>query len=86
MSWKPIKGWENLYEVNEMGEVRRIETQRLIKGDKNNLGYCRVILYDKGKKERLFRHRIVAQTFLPNPNNETEVNHIDENKQIESKQ
>ena len=80
MSWKPIKGWENLYEVNEMGEVRRIDTQRLVKGDKNNLGYCRVTLYDKGKKERLFRHRIVAQTFLPNPNNETEVNHIDENK------
>ena len=53
MSWKPIKGWENLYEVNEMGEVRRIDTQRLIKGDKNNLGYCRVTLYDKGKKRKI---------------------------------
>lgn len=78
--WKDIKGWEDLYEVNENGEVRKKTTGQLIKGDKNSEGYCRVRLEKKNhkpEKQRFFRHRLVADHFLPNPNNLKEVNHKD---------
>ena len=80
--WKPIKEWENLYYVNENGEVLNIKTNRLIKGDINNYGYHRVCLYDRknNKKKRYFRHRLVAIHFINNPNGYTEVNHIDGDK------
>lgn len=55
---------------------------RLIVGDKNSEGYSRVCLYNKNhqpSKQRFFRHRLVAEHFLENPNNLPEVNHIDTN-------
>ena len=45
--WKDIKGWENLYEINEKGEVRNRLTQRIIVGDTNSIGYKRVCLHKK---------------------------------------
>ena len=80
--WKPIKGWEEYYSVNELGEVKNNKTNKLIKGDVNNAGYYRVSLYDKAslRKERHFRHRLVAEHFIDNPNNLSEVNHIDGDK------
>ena len=81
--WKDIKGWESYYEVNEYGEVRNKLNQKLIIGDCNNIGYQRVTLFNKKnhiKKQRFFRHRLVAIHFIENPNNLPEVNHIDGNK------
>lgn len=80
--WKPIMGWENLYYINECGEVYSIRTKKCVKGDINNVGYCRVCLYDKAnnRKERYFRHRLVATHFIDNPNSYKEVNHIDGDK------
>lgn len=78
--WKDIIGWEKYYEINENGDVRNKITQKLIVGDKNTSGYLRVTLYHKPNKQRYFRHRLVAENFLPNPYNLKEVNHIDENK------
>lgn len=78
--WVDIKGWEGLYELNENGDVRNKITQRLIVGDKNSTGYMRVCLYRKGhvpSKQRCFRHRLVAEHFVPNPFNLPEVNHKD---------
>lgn len=49
-------------------------------GDRNNCGYYRVCLYNKNhspSKQRFFRHRLVAEHFIPNPNNLKEVNHKD---------
>ena len=77
--WKTIPDWEN-YEVNEYGEVRNKSTQKLIIGDINNAGYQRVCLYNSPAKKRFFRHRLVAELFLENPNEDQEVNHIDGNK------
>lgn len=78
--WKDIPEWEDYYEVNEKGEVRNKQTLKLIEGDVNNAGYYRVALYHKPNKKRFFRHRLVAQLFIPNPNNYAEVNHIDGDK------
>lgn len=78
--WKDIKNWEEYYEVNDWGEVRNKISGKIIVGDKNSCGYYRVCLYHKGHtppKERLFRHRLVAESFIPNPHNLPEVNHKD---------
>lgn len=78
--WKDIPCWEETYEINKNGEVRNKLTKKYIKGDINNAGYYRVCLYQKPRKQRYFRHRLVAEVFLPNPNNYKEVNHIDGDK------
>lgn len=77
--WKNIPNWE-WYLINEQGEVLNTRTNKLIKGDANNIGYHRITLYDNGQKQRFFIHRLVATLFLPNPDNLPEVNHIDGNK------
>lgn len=77
--WKKIPNW-SWYLVNEQGVVYNSKTKKYLSGDVNNCGYHRIILYDKGKKQRIFIHRLVATLFIPNPNNYSEVNHIDGNK------
>ena len=80
--WKPIIDWEDLYSVNENGEVKNNKTNKLITGDINSCGYYRVCLYDKknNRKKKYFRHRLVAMHFLPNKDNLPEVNHKDGDK------
>lgn len=82
--WKPVKDWEDRYEVNSFGDVRSLKTGKLLKGDINNCGYYRVRLESTNPKrrKRYFRHRIVAEHFLENddPINKKFVNHIDGDK------
>lgn len=80
--WKPIKDWEDRYAINETGEVINIRTNKKVIGDTNNAGYYRVCLYDKSsnRKQRYFRHRLVAMHFLENKEGLEEVNHIDGDK------
>ena len=82
--WKDIPNWD-LYEINENGDIRNKKTQKLIIGFINNAGYSRVCLYNNGFKQKFYRHRLVAELFIPNPNNLPEVNHIDGNKQNNNK-
>ena len=78
--WKPIKDWE-WYMVDEYGNVKNTKTNKLLVGDINNAGYYRVCLYDGDRQQRFFRHRLVAEYFIPNPNNLPEVNHKNGNKE-----
>ena len=77
--WLKIPNWEE-YEVDETGRVRNTLTGNMIVGDTNNAGYQRICCYRKGRKQRFFRHRLVAELFIDNPNNFKEVNHIDGDK------
>lgn len=88
--WKPIQGYEGLYEVSNMGRVRSFK--RISKGNKNakilsprkcgrNGKYLSVILFN-GEKSKTFQiHRLVAMTFISNSDNKLQVDHINRNTQ-----
>lgn len=78
--WKPVIGYEGLYEVSNLGRVRNIKTNRLVMQSVVVSGYKRVTLYKKNNPKSKLVHRLVAEAFLPNPNNLRVVNHKDENK------
>lgn len=79
--WKDIPNYENLYEINEIGTIRNKKRNKIIRTSINEKGYVKVVLSKDNKQHKTGVHRLVALTFIPNPNNYKEVNHIDENKQ-----
>lgn len=75
--WKEIKGFEGLYEVSSEGNVKRVNTQLILKPRKHTGGYLTVCLWKDGKPTYRFIHRLVAFAFIKNPNDKREVNHKD---------
>ena len=95
MMWKPVTGYEGLYEVSDIGEIRSCDRyiktdirhvkSRLIKGktlfqNKKRNGYLTVDLSKEGKVKTTLVHRIVAEAYLPNPDGLHFVNHKDSNR------
>lgn len=80
--WKPVVGYEGLYEVSNWGRVKSIRfgKERILKPFTNKDGYLLVTLSKNGTHKKFQVHRLVALHFLPNPDNLPEVNHKDENK------
>ena len=77
---KDIKGYEGLYAITSCGKVWSYKSQKFLKLTDDGRGYLIVSLC-KGGKGKAFRvHRLVAETYIPNPNNLPEVNHKDEVK------
>ena len=92
--WKDIEGYEGIYQVSNKGRVKSLK--RKICSNSNNHKYntlsekllklsgggkyIQVILCKDGKTSAKLVHRLVAQAFIPNPNNLPCVNHKDENK------
>lgn len=74
-----IFGFDN-YEVFEDGRVFSHKKQIYLKPQNNGNGYLKVHLYKDGKMHQLYLHRLVAETFIPNPNNYKYIDHIDRNK------
>ena len=91
--YRDIKGWEGLYQVSNLGNVKSLERtirngrgyykipERILKAGTNKQGYLQVHLYREGKRKSCRIHRLVADAFLENPNNLPEVNHKDEDKE-----
>ena len=86
--WCPIKGYEGIYEVSDQGRVKSIGygKERTLKPGRNTQGYLQVKLCKNGEKKMYLVHRLVVQTFIPNPDNLPQVNHKDENKENNSVQ
>lgn len=75
--------WKNYiekYDINEYGKLRNRVTGRILKQKKNHKGYLVCGISIKGKYKDISIHRAVAETFIPNPNNYAQVNHIDGDK------
>lgn len=75
--WKTIQ-YEQNYEVNTEGQVRNKESGQIKSLRYSSKGYARVTLYPSGKTYSV--HRLVAEAFLPNPDDLPSVNHKDGNK------
>jgi hypothetical protein len=73
--WRKIEGFSN-YEVSSEGRVRNVETGKVLRSMIAKDGYHRIGLYLKGKPKSHLIHRLVATTFIPNPESKKEVNHI----------
>ena len=81
-TWFDIKGFEGLYQINQNGEIRSLYNYRKysILKPKVKKGYYQIGLRKKGIRFWYAVHRLVAETFIPNPDNLPCVNHKDENK------
>ena len=90
--WLPIEGYENLYEVSNLGRVRSLERTVISKNGVTkkvsgkilkpmvNRGYLMVTLCKNGIVRNCYIHRLVSTAFLPNPDKKPQVNHLSEDK------
>ncbi len=87
--WKPVVGYEGLYEVSSLGNVKGVDrilsnghcwNGKRLKGGKFSNGYDFVCLRKNGVARNELVHRLVAQSFIPNPIDCKVVNHIDGDK------
>lgn len=79
MNWKPLERYGGLYLISDEGQIFSVRSNRILKPQVNSGGYLRVELNVNGKPKKEFVHRLVAECFIPNPNNYPVVNHKDEN-------
>ena len=87
--WRDVKGYEGLYQVSNMGRVKSLERkdrfgrvikERILEPAVTHNGYLRVGLHVDGKQKMLRVHRLVCEAFHENPDNKSEVNHVNEDK------
>lgn len=91
--WKDVAGFEGLYRASNLGRIRgvgryvaqrqggrQLRRGRIIQGAINRMGYVQLVLCKDGGQKSREVHRLVAQAFVPNPNNLPCVNHKDADK------
>ena len=92
--WKDVENYEGLYQVSNLGRIKSLERdvfnyrgtlinhmeEKILVPVLNNNGYLYVKLCKNGKGKLMLVHRLVAEAFLPNPENKSQVNHKDEVK------
>lgn len=88
--WRDVVGYEGLYQVSNLGRVKSLSKRivykdgreynypsKVMKNQKVSTGYRKVMLYGVNGNKQYYVHRLVAETFIPNPNNLSDVNHKD---------
>lgn len=75
--WKDIKGYEGYYQVSNLGRIKNIKTNTIRKLDLRGNGYYYIDLWKNNQRNKYAIHRLVAETFILNPDNLPQVNHID---------
>jgi hypothetical protein len=87
--WKDIAGYEGFYQVSDHGRVRSVTRRvwnymkkgKVLKAHNNGHSYYNVCWSSNEKKEKhAYIHRLVAQAFIPNPDNKEQINHKDFDK------
>lgn len=77
---KDIKGYEGLYAATSCGKIYSYRAKKFLKPRKDRGGYLLINLYKDSKMKTYTIHRLITETYLPNPDNLPEVNHKDEDK------
>lgn len=77
--WNDVKGFECLYQISNYSRVRSLKTNKILKCGIDEHGYYVINLYDKENKKRRYvsLHRLLAENFIPNLENKSQVNHKD---------
>lgn len=78
--WKPIEGYEGLYEVSNLGRIKSVRRGLILVQTTNNSGYMMVHLQYNGIRKGKLVHRLVAETFITNTQNKPCINHINADK------
>lgn len=80
--YRDIKGYEGLYQVSNLGNVKSLKfgKEKILIPTKKSCGYLIVGLFKQGKRKFCLVHRLVAEAFIENTNKLPQVNHKDENK------
>jgi len=87
--WKDIRDYEGIYQVSNFGRIRSLDRinyagrkweGKILSPKKIKTGYFQIALHYNGFTKYFYYHRLVAEAFIPNPDNLLEVNHKDENK------
>ena len=74
--WKPLKNFESTHLISNLGNVKCISTNKLLNILKHSRGYNAININVNKTKNHLLLHRLLAINFIDNPNNYTQVNHI----------
>lgn len=85
--WKDIPGYEGLYQASNLGKIKSMprkgthsQEEYILKEKKRRKGYHEIALTKECKTKHYFVHRLIAMTFIPNPLNLPQIDHIDDNK------
>jgi len=78
--WRDIEGYEGIYQVSNLGRIKALERvvvvpERILKNVSSGTGYAQINLIRDKKRKICLIHRLVAQAFIPNPDNKSDVNH-----------